>query len=137
MHRTVMKICPTIFGPYFWSVVHMTALSAPSDMNPEKVQSYIRFFESLPDILPCVQCGKHLKENLTILPPDPTDMFRWSVDLHNLVNTQLNKPEIPYDKALTYWSSRCTRTPDRDRIVMIVGGVLLAFIIVILLSRTK
>lgn len=64
-------------------------------------------------------------------------MFRWSVDLHNLVNTQLNKPEIPYDKALTYWSSRCTRTPDRDRIVMIVGGVLLAFIIVILLSRTK
>lgn len=129
-----MKICPTIFGPYFWSVLHMTALSAAGTDKPE---AYVRFFESLPDILPCSQCGKHLKENLAILPVDTSDMFRWSVDIHNLVNTQLNKPEISYEKALAYWSAKCTPVSDRDKLVMLIGGVAFAFVLVILLSRSK
>jgi hypothetical protein len=112
----------------------MTALSAAGTDKPE---AYVRFFESLPDILPCSQCGKHLKENLAILPVDTSDMFRWSVDIHNLVNTQLNKPEISYEKALAYWSAKCTPVSDRDKLVMLIGGVAFAFVLVILLSRSK
>jgi len=108
----------------------MTALSAETIMTPEKREAYIRFFESMPDILPCSQCGKHLKDNLLILPVDTDDMFRWSVDLHNLVNSQLNKPEIPYEKARTYWSSRCSRGPSRDKNALLVAAVIIALLIV-------
>lgn len=132
-----MKICPTVFGPYFWSVVHMTALSAPDDLDPEKAQAYVRFFESLPDILPCAMCGRHLKENLMTMPVDTSDLFRWTVDIHNLVNEQINKPEVSYEQALGYWSTRCERRQDKDRMVMLVAGIAVAFVLMIILSRTK
>jgi len=128
-----MKICPTNFGPYFWSVIHMTAMSAEGEpMTPEKRQAYITFFESMPDILPCTMCGKHLKDNLKILPVDPDNLFEWSVDLHNLVNTQLNKPEISYNASRRYWSARCLRGPSREKsllmiLVVIIGLLLVAY----------
>jgi hypothetical protein len=132
-----MKICPTVFGPYFWSVVHMTAMSAPDEFDSDKALAYVRFFESLPDILPCSMCGKHLKENLEILPVDTSDLFRWSVDLHNIVNSQINKPEIGYDQAYAYWSSRCERRQDKDRMMILVACIAVAFILMIILSRPK
>lgn len=115
----------------------MTALSAPDDLDPEKAQAYVKFFESLPDILPCAMCGRHLKENLTTMPVDTSDLFRWTVDIHNLVNEQINKPEVSYEQALGYWSTRCERRQDKDRMVMLVAGIAVAFVLMIILSRTK
>ena len=109
-----MNICPTTFGPYFWSVIHMACLSAGKDVSDEKAESMTQFFDSMPSILPCKQCGKHLRENLALLPFDRDDPFRWSVDLHNLVNSQLNKPEIDYDHALRYWSTKCSGGPSKQ-----------------------
>jgi hypothetical protein len=107
----------------------MTALSANEGLDPEKKEAYIRFFEAMPDVLPCSMCGKHLKENLKLLPVDTDDMFRWSIDLHNLVNSQLNKPEVPYEQAYRYWSARCARGPDdKQRTVLIVSVVLMILV---------
>ena len=125
-----MKICPTNFGPYFWSVIHMTALSASEGITEEKKQAYIRFFEAMPDVLPCAMCGKHLKDNLIVLPVDTEDMFRWSVELHNLVNSQLNKPEIPYERALAYWSARCSRGPTRENTMLMVAGAVIILLLI-------
>ena len=130
-----MGICPTVFGPYFWSVIHMTALSAGKDIPADKAQAYIRFYESMPDILPCAQCGKHLRENLTVIPPDPTDLFRWTVDLHNMVNSQLNKPEIPYEKALRYWSTRCSKTSEKDRTIMVLAALVIITALFLLFKK--
>jgi hypothetical protein len=131
-----MKICPTTFGPYFWSVIHMTALSANEGISPEKKEAYVRFFEAMPDVLPCSMCGKHLKDNLQLLPVDTDDMFRWSVDLHNLVNSQLSKPEVPYEKAYRYWSARCARGPDdKQRTVLIACAVVLILMAVVYLLK--
>jgi len=118
------NICPTVFGPYFWSVIHMSCLSAGLDVSDEKAASLSQFFDSMPGILPCKQCGKHLKENLAIFPFDRSDPFRWSVDLHNLVNSQLNKPEIDYDKAFRYWSARCSGGPSHQNIVLVLIAIL-------------
>jgi len=131
-----MKICPTTFGPYFWSVIHMTALSANEGISHEKKEAYIRFFEAMPDVLPCSMCGKHLKENLKLLPVDTDDMFRWSIDLHNLVNSQLNKPEVPYEQAYRYWSARCARGPDdKQRKVLIACAVILILLAIVYLLK--
>jgi hypothetical protein len=115
----------------------MTALSAPDDLDPEKAQAYVKFFESLPDILPCAMCGRHLKENLETMPVDTSDLFRWTVDIHNLVNDQINKPTVSYEQALGYWSTRCERRQDKDRMVILVVGLAVAFILMIILSRPK
>jgi hypothetical protein len=113
----------------------MTALSAGKELPEDKAQAYIRFYESMPDILPCAQCGKHLRENLFMLPPDTADLFRWTVDLHNLVNSQLNKPEIPYEKALRYWSTRCTKTSEKDRTIMVLVALVIITALFLLFKR--
>lgn len=132
-----MNICPTTFGPYFWSVIHMTALSAKPDMTPEKKEAYVRFFEAMPDVLPCAMCGKHLKENLQALPVDTDNLFQWSVELHNLVNAQLNKPEIPPEKAYRYWSSRCARSAKNDRVMLMTAIVVAIIFALIFVFKNK
>ena len=116
---------------------HMTALSAGTDVSPEKRDAYTKFFESMPEILPCAQCGKHLRENLQTLPVDTSDLFRWSVDMHNLVNSQLNKPEIPYEKAYRYWSSRCSKASDRDRMLIGLGLFIIVLIVLYIMSGAR
>lgn len=126
-----MNICPTSFGPYFWTVIHMACLSAGKNISDEKASALIQFFDSMPGVLPCKQCGKHLRENLQMLPFDREDPFRWSVELHNLVNTQLNKPEIDVDKAFRYWSTKCTSGPSKQNwiVIILVAIIILQFIV--------
>lgn len=128
-----MNICPTSFGPYFWTVIHMACLSAGKDVPDDKASALTQFFDSMPGVLPCRQCGKHLRENLQILPFDREDPFRWSVNLHNLVNSQLNKPEIDHDKAFRYWSARCS-SPQRIQWVTVI---LVALVLLLLFLYMK
>lgn len=130
-----MNICPTTFGPYFWSVIHMACLSAGKDVSDEKAGALIQFFDSMPGVLPCRQCGKHLQENLAILPFDRNDPFRWSVDLHNLVNSQLNKPEIEYDQALRYWSTKCSGGPSKQNWLVVFLICVIVFLVLFTFSK--
>ena len=131
-----MNICPTSFGPYFWTVIHMACLSAGKNISDEKADALTQFFDSMPGVLPCKQCGKHLKENLQILPFDREDPFRWSVELHNLVNTQLNKPEVDFDKALRYWSTKCTSGPSKQNwVVIVLSAIIVVLFLIIIRNR--
>ena len=110
-----MGIHPHIFGPYIWAAIHLICLGAPKELDSTLQQKYKAFFELLPSVLPCRNCGKHLAENLQKLPIDnsltnSSDLFLWSVKLHNLVNSQLNKKQISDDEARKFWSSapKCT-----------------------------
>lgn len=105
-----MGIQPTVFGPYIWAAIHLICLGAPKVLDTNLQQKYKAFFELLPTVLPCRNCGKHLAENLQKLPIDNSlsnsnDLFIWSVKLHNLVNSQLNKPIISEENARKFWSS--------------------------------
>ena len=130
-----MNICPTTFGPYFWSVIHMACLSAGRDVSDEKAGALTQIFDSMPSILPCKQCGKHLRENLALLPFDRSDPFRWSVELHNLVNSQLNKSEIEYDQALRYWSTKCSGGPSKQN--WIVAFLICVIVFLMLFTFSK
>jgi len=112
----------------------MSCLSAGKNISDEKAVAMTQFFDSMPSILPCRQCGKHLSENLLILPFDREDPFQWSVNLHNLVNSQLNKSEIEYDKALRYWSTKCAGGPSHQHWVVMIA---IAIAIVILFTLRK
>lgn len=95
------------WGPAAWMFIHSAALAYPeSDPDTETVENFKKFFESLVSVLPCVYCRKHYTENLKSLPvtdalESRASLFRWTVDLHNLVNMSLNKPTLDYVEALT------------------------------------
>jgi len=117
-----MGIHPIIFGPYVWGAIHLICLGAPAHLNEEQKTQYKKFFTLLPNILPCRNCGDHLKENLHHIPIDDfldsnKALFIWSVKLHNIVNMQLHKPQMCEIDAEKFWSSapQCSLTAHSGR----------------------
>lgn len=52
-------------------------------------------------IIPCLSCRQHFEQVLVENPiPESDDFFKWSVDVHNIVNKRLGKPEVSYEDAL-------------------------------------
>jgi len=98
-----MAIKPVKFGPYFWGTLHLACLGG---IDPMALRTLVALF---PMILPCPSCGAHFMEVLKTNPlpdtTDPDELFRWSVDVHNVVNRQLGKPVVSYEAALTEWTS--------------------------------
>lgn len=96
---------PDIWGKHFWYTIHFIALDYPEKPNNEDKRDFQTFFENLHKVIPCYKCSvnyvKHLKER----PLEQSDLennetlFRWTVDIHNIVNKELKKRQMSYDDA--------------------------------------
>ena len=85
-----MGLSPKLWGREGWRFIHFVAVT----YQPSKKEEYLKFFQNLPEILPCPVCGEHFKQNMAELPPrmeSNQTLFEWSVDMHNLVNKETGK----------------------------------------------
>jgi len=94
-----MKIPPEIWGPFFWHTIHITALGYPSEPSYAHKKAAKELFESLTLLIPCPICKDHYIEHLSKYPITPhldrrSDLFRWTLLLHNEVNKSLGKPTL-------------------------------------------
>jgi hypothetical protein len=98
-----MGINPVKFGPYFWGSLH---LACAGGIDPQALKLFVEMY---PFVLPCGVCGRHFAEVLKESPLPETDdvevLFRWSVDVHNMVNKKLEKPVVSYEEAKAVWLS--------------------------------
>jgi len=101
---------------------------------------YRAFVNTLQHVIPCAVCKEHLKETLAKFPVDThlatrMDFFRWTVDLHNLVNKQLGKTEMTFADAESKWKSICanesTKTAVDDKKIGGTGIIIVIIAIVI------
>ena len=102
-----MGICKESFGPHFWATLHITCLGTQNVLN------IIKFIYAFSDIIPCSKCRQHFKQLIVDHPIPETassDIFKWTVDMHNIVNKETGKEEIDYVKALEIWISGCGET---------------------------
>lgn len=107
-----MGITPNTWGPYMWGAIHLICLGAPEKIDQASQVAYATFFNQLPFILPCATCARHLQDNLAKLPVEPhlggrESMFAWSVQLHNVVNSQLGKTQMSLTDARKHWEQVC------------------------------
>jgi hypothetical protein len=102
---------PIKWGKFLWISIHLIALGYPNNPSEEEKKDYHNFYTSLYKVLPCVTCSEHLVKNLQEHPlhanilTDSKSLFTWTVELHNIVNKQLGKKQMPMDKALAMYNS--------------------------------
>jgi len=92
MDKTLMDL--TVWGPAMWRALH--AITFTPDRG-----GHLRFFEALPDALPCPACGLHLRLIYQTLPIDVSSVeacSKWLWQVHNEVNRSLKKnPGYSYE----------------------------------------
>lgn len=104
-----MHIPPEVWGPFFWHTIHITALGYPQDPSYAHKKAAKEFFQSLSLLIPCPLCRDHYTAHLEKYPITPhldrrSDLFRWTILLHNEVNKTLNKNTFVEAQVLKYYS---------------------------------
>jgi hypothetical protein len=99
---------PNVWGKHMWASIHFIALAYPDAPTEENKNTYYSFFTNLYKVLPCHKCREHLKETLTNEYPlhanflkNKDELFKWTFNLHNIVNKRLNKKIITFDEAFS------------------------------------
>jgi hypothetical protein len=94
------------------------------------------FVEGYKEIIPCLSCREHFEQVLVENPvPEADDLFKWSVDVHNIVNKRLGKPEVSYEAALANVVSPDALSPKFDFKITLI--ILLLFVILFLIFNRK
>lgn len=105
---------PTVWGKYMWTSIHFIALGFPDNPDEKDKTNYYNFFMNLANVLPCKLCREHLSQNLTDNPlyasflENKDTLFRWTFNLHNLVNQQLGKKQQNYDDMYNMYMNKQT-----------------------------
>ena len=96
---------PDIWGKHFWYTIHFIALDYPEKPNSEDKRDFQIFFENLHKVIPCYKCSVNYVKHLNERPLEISDLesnetlFKWTVDIHNIVNRDLNKKQMSYNNA--------------------------------------
>jgi hypothetical protein len=95
---------PKIWGKYIWTSIHIIALGYPDKPTPDDKQNYKQFYTNLWKVIPCIKCANNYQKHLDELPLDEqlsnnTTLFKWTVDLHNIVNKELGKRQWTHEEA--------------------------------------
>lgn len=97
---------PNVWGKHMWASIHFVALAYPDVPTETDKNTFHAFYTNLYKVLPCNTCREHLKETLDNQHPlhanflkNKESLFKWTVDLHNIVNKRLKKKVLTLDEA--------------------------------------
>lgn len=103
---------PIIWGSCAWDFMLAISMTYPDNPDEDTALRYKNFYYSLTDVLPCVVCRDHYKQNISkVLPIDnylgnSKLLSKWVIQMHNIVNRKNNKKVVGYDEALKLYFER-------------------------------
>lgn len=92
------------WGKQAWHFLHTICYNYAENPTETDKKDYADYIDAFQRVLPCPYCAEHFKELLIQLPPrfdNKTELFNWSVDVHNEVNKSNGKSVLSYEQALT------------------------------------
>jgi hypothetical protein len=98
-----LGMSPAVWGPIFWTTMHIVSLGYSSKPSEEEKKAAIAFYNSLAYTIPCPICKTHYKTFLEKSPVEAVvdnrhDLIHWVFELHNDVNEQLGKRRISFQE---------------------------------------
>jgi len=152
---------PSYWGKFYWKVIHITALAYPDNPTEEDKETYHRLYETIGQVLPCKKCTANYERHFIDNPidyflEDSEYLFRWTVQLHNIVNKELGKPQWSVEFAKSHYNSlgknnetefqtseyhdvnpQTSKLYYYKSILMIILNVIVIFVILLLLWKNS
>ncbi len=99
---------PKVWGPKLWFSMHTIALNYPDNPTYQDKRNHEDFFNLLSHTIPCEKCRIHYRQLLDRYPiiqhlENSDQLFRYTILLHNEVNTLLNKPRLSYEEVVKFY----------------------------------
>ena len=93
------------WGNPLWGFIHSIILE--NNANPEKLENIKNVLKNIEHCIPCVKCVIKYTPHLAKLVDinNFTDLFNWSVDVHNNINVTFNKSQWTYKMALEEYNN--------------------------------
>lgn len=133
------SISPTVWGPSGWAFIHYVALGYPNNPTMKDINDYKNYYYNLAYVIPCESCRKHYKETIMNNPPktqNKDELFKWTVDIHNIVNERLSKPKLTYTDALHIWKNKNIQIDEKssgcNTLYLLIAIIVIMFVLVIL-----
>jgi hypothetical protein len=106
------------WGPLLWTLLHGVSLKRSAQLDNLKLNTlkvkWKLLFETLPNIIPCVECKEHITNYIAANPfsliKTEDDFSNWFYLLHEDVNSRLGKPSFDYKDLNTTYKSINLRT---------------------------
>lgn len=100
---TNIGMSPAVWGPIFWTTMHIASLGYSDTPTQEESLHAIQFYESLQNMIPCPICKEHYRLCLEKMPvrnavASRKTLIRWVFNIHNNVNVQLGKKELTFQE---------------------------------------
>lgn len=94
-----------IWGSSMWFSLHTITMSYPDQPTYVEQKDYKNFFISLQYVIPCKVCKRNYQRHLKEHPIDDhlkskKKLVYWMIDIHNMVNAEIGKKILSYDKVI-------------------------------------
>lgn len=98
-----MSLNPKLWGREMWHTLYAIAIGYPEKPDSLQIMAAKKFVTSLCYLIPCEECREHYNSYLKQDPiypylRDSSTLVIYINNLHNYINTLLNKPEITLDE---------------------------------------
>ena len=109
-----------VWGPNLWTFLHTYSFQyggdngIPTNSEREKART---FFTNLQDVIPCKICRGHYAKHISLHPPDVENrdtLSRWVVMIHNIVNVNTGKPQVPYEHVREHYMGGQQRLAEEN-----------------------
>mmetsp|Transcript_3158 Transcript_3158/g.9441 ORF Transcript_3158/g.9441 Transcript_3158/m.9441 type:complete len:215 (-) Transcript_3158:194-838(-) len=119
---------PGVWGPPTWFFLHSVTLALPERVPPEQQREFSSLMLAMQKLLPCPGCSKHLVGHMREHPLEPhlgtrDGLVQWMIDIHNMVNRDIGKPELTKEEVLRlYLDAYDGRSPAGHEAVLDRGA---------------
>lgn len=93
-----------LWGPSAWKFLHAISFAYPEAPDDLQIAQFTKFFDALPDVIPCPSCGLHARQYFDGHQAELTQALRSGPRLqrfihafHNAVNASRDPPVPPMD----------------------------------------
>ena len=93
-----------LWGPSAWKFLHAISFAYPEAPDDLQIAQFTKFFDALPDVIPCPSCGLHARQyfdghqaELTQALRSGPRLQRFMHAFHNAVNASRDPPVPPMD----------------------------------------